>query len=145
MRKVGPSREPLPAAVTMTLGLLCIALLAGVLSLTVQWRQSRNAAQDAATAMTGGDPQAGLAAMRSHGCGACHEIPGLALADGRVGPSLDKIATRAFIAGRLPNAPAAMSSFLTQPQHIQPQGGMPDMPITQTEARDMSAYLYTLR
>ncbi len=145
MRKVAARSSAWPAALALTLGLLALAFLAGAASLVVQKRQSDAEKTTAAAAMTGGDPRAGLAAMGRHGCGACHEIPGLPQSDGRVGPSLDKIATRAFIAGSLPNQPAAMAQFVARPQHVQPQGGMPDMPLTSSEARDIAAYLYTLR
>jgi cytochrome c len=70
----------------MTLAMLAAALAAGLLSLAVQKRQSDRAEERAAMAMSGGDPRAGLAAMDRHGCGACHEAPGLAQPSGRVGP-----------------------------------------------------------
>jgi cytochrome c len=145
MRKVAPISSAWPAALKMTLGLLALAFFAGAVSLVVQKRQTDVERTRAATAMTGGDPRAGLTAMGRHGCGACHEVPGLAEAAGRVGPPLDKVATRAFIGGTLPNQPAAMAQFIARPQHVQPQGGMPDMPLTPSEARDIAAYLYTLR
>jgi FdhD protein len=128
MRKVAGPLFAWPAALKMILGFLCLAFLAGIISLAVQKRQSDLEEVRVATAMTGGDPKTGLTAMERHGCGACHEVPGLARADGRVGPSLDKVATRAFIAGTLPNQPAAMAQFVARPQHVQPQGGMPDLP-----------------
>ncbi|CAN5363426.1 hypothetical protein BH10PSE4_BH10PSE4_22730 [soil metagenome] len=145
MRTVAAGPSAWPAALAMTMGLLVLALLAGAVSLVVQKRQTDVEKTRVAAAMTGGDPRAGLTAMARHGCGACHQVPGLPQADGRVGPSLDKVASRVFIGGSLPNQPAAMARFVAQPQHLQPQGGMPDMPVTPGEARDIAAYLYTLR
>lgn len=142
MRPLTPSW---PAAVKLVLGLLALALATGVLSLVVQGRQTQDADRETAAALTGGDEMAGRQAISLHGCGACHEIPGLPQARGQVGPSLDKVAVRAFIGGGLANTPQAMTGFVARPEHVQPQGGMPDMPVTPTEARDIAAYLYTLR
>lgn len=142
MRPLTPSW---PGAVKLALGLMALAVAAGILSLAVQGRQTKVADRATAVAMTGGDPRAGLAAIERHGCGACHDIPGVPLTQGRVGPALDKVAVRAFIGGSLPNTPQALAAFVAQPEHVQPQGGMPTMPLSSAEARDIAAYLYTLR
>lgn len=134
-----------PGAAKLALSLMAMAVAAGILSLAVQGRQTKVADRETAVAMTGGDPRAGLTAIERHSCGACHEIPGAPLTQGRVGPALDKVAVRAFIGASLPNTPQAMIDFVAQPEHVQPQGGMPVMPLTQAEARDIAAYLYTLR
>jgi cytochrome c2 len=47
-------------------------------------------------------------------------------------------------AGRLPNQPAQMMRWLRAPQHVIPGNGMRDQPMTPRDARDLSAYLYTL-
>lgn len=140
-----PLTHAWPGAVKLALGLLATAFAAGIVSLAVQGRQTKVADRETAAAMTGGDPRAGLAAIERHGCGACHEIPGLPMTQGRVGPSLDKVAVRAFIGASLPNTPQAMTGFVAQPEHVLPQGGMPTMPVTNAEARDIAAYLYRLR
>jgi cytochrome c len=66
-------------------------------------------------------------------------------ADGLVGPPLDKIATRAFLAGRLANNPANLIRWVRHPQAIEPGNGMPDPPISDQDARDVAADLYTLK
>lgn len=140
-----PLIPPWPGAVKLMVGLLSLAFVAGFVSLEIQRRETDLADRRTAMALTGGEPRAGLVAIERHGCGACHEIPGLPLTQGRVGPSLDKVAVRAFIGARLANTPKAMIAFVAEPEHVQPQGGMPTMPLTPTEARDIAAYLYTLR
>lgn len=93
----------------------------------------------------GGDPDRGVPAMIDHGCGACHSIPGVTGARGSVGPPLGGFAGRAYVAGVLPNTPAGLVSWLIDPTAHAPSTAMPDLGVTEAEARDMAAYLYTLR
>jgi cytochrome c len=83
--------------------------------------------------------------LRQFGCGACHEIPGVAGANGKVGPPLAGIAGRVYLAGVLPNTPDTMAAFIRKPQIADPKTAMPDMGVTEEHARDMVAYLYTLK
>src|SRR3546814_8867343 len=48
-----------------------------------------------------GDVRAGRAAIETHGCASCHNIPGISGADATVGPPLDDWAQRVYIAGAL--------------------------------------------
>ena len=92
-----------------------------------------------------GDPQAGRLLLRQYGCGTCHRIPGVAAARGNVGPPLDRLAHRVYLAGMLPNTAENLSFWIRHPRKIDPRTAMPDMQVTETHARDMVAYLYTLR
>jgi cytochrome c2 len=105
---------------------------------------------------TGGDSDRGKLAMRRYGCGTCHTIPGVRGANGQVGPPLDGIATRAYVAGVLPNTPEHMirwiqhpqavdSRKIEHPQLVDPLTAMPDMGVKEPDALDMVAYLYTLK
>lgn len=93
----------------------------------------------------GGDPEQGIIALQEYGCIACHTIPGVPRGDGLVAPPLNNWADRRYIAGRLPNTPENLIQWLMSPQQINPGSGMPDMGVTEEDARHMSAYLYTLR
>ncbi len=93
----------------------------------------------------GGDAERGRAAIHAYGCGACHEIPGAPGARGRVGPPLAGIASRAVIGGRLANTPENLIHWIREPQSVSPGTVMPDMGVTEADARDIAAYLYTLR
>ena len=93
----------------------------------------------------GGDPENGRLLLRQFGCGACHDIPGVATARGKVGPPLKGVARRVYLAGALPNTPENMAAFIRAPQRADPRTAMPDLGVTQAHARDMVAYLYTLR
>lgn len=98
-----------------------------------------------AMAMTGGDPERAPQLIRKHGCQVCHTIPGVQGARGKVGPSLETIASRSYLAGNVPNTPENLIKWIADPQAIEPNTAMPDTGVTDQEARDIAAYLYTLR
>lgn len=98
-----------------------------------------------ARAMTGGDPGRGRTALRSYGCDTCHTIPGVATADATVGPPLTQIARRTYLAGRLENTPQNMTRWIRSPREVDPETAMPDTGVSISDARDIAAYLYTLR
>jgi cytochrome c2 len=92
----------------------------------------------------GGDASRAPALLHAFGCAACHTIPGIADANGNVGPPLIGIGGRTFIAGMLRNEPANLIRWIRFPQSIVPGNAMPDMGVSEQEARDIAAYLYTL-
>ena len=92
-----------------------------------------------------GNPVVGKALMQSYGCGSCHVIPGIRTAHGMVGPPLLYYSRRTIIAGELPNTPANLMAWIKNPVAIEPGTAMPDLGVTDSQARDMAAYLYTLR
>jgi cytochrome c2 len=94
---------------------------------------------------TGGDPYRGKEGARRYGCSSCHSIPGVRGADGLVGPPLDHIASRAYVAGRLPNNPENLMRFIAHPHGVERETAMPEMGIPDQDVRDIAAYLYTLK
>ncbi|HXS74630.1 MAG TPA: c-type cytochrome [Terracidiphilus sp.] len=94
---------------------------------------------------TMGDPQHGRQLIASYGCGACHMIPGVHAARGKVGPPLLFFAERTMIAGELPNTPANLEKWIQHPKQVEPNTAMPDLGVQPQEAREIAAYLYTLR
>ncbi|HSN33175.1 MAG TPA: c-type cytochrome [Ideonella sp.] len=93
----------------------------------------------------GGDAGRGAALIQSYGCAACHTVPGVEGADGNVGPPLTRFGERAYIAGVLRNRPDNLLHWLRDPQEVVPGNAMPDMGMNEQDARDIAAYLYTLR
>ncbi len=81
--------------------------------------------------------------MNQTGCGSCHSLPGV-WPQGRVGPSLSDFAKQTLIAGRLPNRADFLARYVRNAPAFVPGSGMPAMPLTEEEARDVAAYLYTL-
>lgn len=92
-----------------------------------------------------GDPGAGRQVITSIGCGACHVIPGVPGARGTVGPTLAGFAERDYIGGVVPNRPALLVQWVRDAPSLAPDTAMPDLPLTQPQARDVAAYLYTLQ
>ena len=77
-----------------------------------------------------------------YGCGACHRIGGVEGADGRVGPSLRSFSQKRSIAGQLPNTPSQVASWIRDPRRFDPQTIMPDLGLSQQEAKEVTRYLY---
>lgn len=100
---------------------------------------------DAPRVIVGADAREGLAVVERVGCAACHRIPGVAWPKGQVGGDLSGFARRSLIAGRLPNQPDVLVPWLQNPSALSPETGMPPMPLSDAEARDVAAYLYTLQ
>ena len=98
-----------------------------------------------ANQITGGDAERGRELIRSYGCGTCHSVPGVTGAGGLVGPPLGGIASRAYIAGVLPNAPDNMLRWLQDPRAVDSLTAMPNVGLSPSDARHIAAYLYTLR
>lgn len=101
--------------------------------------------EEKAARMTGGDPGRGREVIRKYGCEACHTIPGINGATGLIGPPLDRIGSRVYLAGRLPNTPENLMRWIRDPQGIAPGTAMPQMGVTEQDGRDIAAYLYTLQ
>jgi cytochrome c len=93
----------------------------------------------------GGDVERGRVALRQYACGTCHVIPGVTGADALAGPPLNGIATRRYVGGVLPNTPENLVQWIRDPQGASPMSAMPDLGVTEGDALDMIAYLYTLQ
>ncbi len=93
----------------------------------------------------GGNAKRGKELVTTLGCGSCHDIPGIGSAHGLVGPPLGTIGKRTILAGLLPNTPDNMITWLKAPQSVVPGNAMPNMELDDAGARDIAAYLYTLR
>ncbi len=84
-----------------------------------------------------GDAHRGASLINKYGCGGCHSIPDIANANGNVGPPLQHVGTRTYIAGIFNNSPDNMSLWLQNPQKVLPGNAMPAMGISQ---QDFSRY-----
>jgi cytochrome c len=94
---------------------------------------------------TGGDARHGRKVIQAYGCGACHTIPGIHGASGVVGPPLYFFSRRTMIAGELPNTPDNLVRWIENPPSVESGTAMPKLGLSDEEARDAAAYLYTLR
>jgi cytochrome c1 len=117
-------------------------MLAGLAALYACGQDTRGVALES---VVGGDPEQGRAAARVYGCGSCHVIPGVPGARGVVGAPLGEFARRKYIAGNLPNTPENLVAWLRNPQAVEPGTAMPNLNVSESDARNLAAYLATLR
>lgn len=93
----------------------------------------------------GGNPEQGRQAIEKYGCGSCHTIPGVPGANGTVGPSLAGLAKLPSIVNTVPNTPDNLIKWIQNPQSVKPGTAMPNLSVTEPDARNIAAYLYTLQ
>ncbi len=110
----------------------CVALIAALSGCSGQTPEAASA-------------ERGALLLRQYGCGVCHSIPGVPDADGIVAAPLDEIGRRVYLAGILPNTPEQMVRWIMEPQAVDPLTAMPDLGVTEPQARDMAAYLAQLK
>ena len=92
-----------------------------------------------------GDVERGRAAIAHFECGACHVVPGVAGPRGQVGPALGGFRDSVYIAGRFPNTPDMLARWVREAPAMAPESAMPEFDMTDAQARDVVAYLYSLR
>ncbi len=112
-----------------------------------QMTQDAGAAPSRADAapLRAGDVERGKLALGQYACQACHTIPGITSSLPNVGPPLTGLASRSLIAGKLANTPDNLVLWVRDPKSVKPLSAMPDMGVNELDARDMAAYLATLR
>jgi cytochrome c oxidase subunit 2 len=70
----------------------------------------------------------------------------LFMAEGTVGPDLSHLATRSTLAAvTIPNRPAELEHWILNPQAIKPGDRMPDLGLSRGQARQIVAYLDSLK
>jgi cytochrome c len=118
-----------------------LCLLAGCAAMGCNGGTERTAYRVASN----GNAAHGKQVISQYGCGACHIIPGVNNAQGLVGPPLNYFADRTMIAGEIPNTPPNLVRWLRNPQSVEPKTAMPNVGLSESQAWDVTAYLYTLR
>lgn len=111
----------------------------GKLMLTDAGRAEPSPAQQA----SGGSPdlERGRVAMTQYACQSCHVIPGVPGPQVDVGPRLKDMSRQRYIAGHLPNTEDNMVRWLRAPDQIKPGTAMPNLQLTERDARDMARWL----
>ena len=115
----------------------------GLIGIIYKYVEQRDRMRVHAALETGGDPERGEAMFIQYGCGSCHALKNVRNATGAVGPPLDGIALRVIIGGHLANNPTNMETWIRDPQHVSPGTAMPDLRVGESDARDITAFLYT--
>jgi cytochrome c2 len=121
---------------------LAVVVAAAAIASALAW-SSREQTEEIARAMTGGDPAHAPELFRRYGCTGCHAISGIPGADGQVGPPLVNLVHRVYIGGVVTNSADHLVQWITRPQSLSPQTAMPPSGISEAEARDIAAYLYS--
>ena len=122
-----------------TAAAVCVVAAAAT---AVAW-SSQQRSEQVAHAITGGNPTYGPDLLRRYGCGGCHTIPGVPGADGQVGPPLAGLLHRVYIGGVAINSADNLVQWIVAPQQLSPNSVMPATGISEAEARDVAAYLYS--
>ncbi|HEX6534612.1 MAG TPA: cytochrome c [Gemmatimonadaceae bacterium] len=95
--------------------------------------------------IAGANPERGKQLLQTYGCSSCHMIPGVQGADATVGPPLIDWSRRTYIAGEVPNTPDFLIRWIEMPQAIEPGTAMPNLGVTEGNAKDIAAYLYSIQ
>lgn len=86
----------------------------------------------------------GKVALQQYNCNSCHVIDGIASAIYHVGPPLNNMVNRHFIAGTLPTSRENLIQWIMKPAHFKPQSLMPDLQVKREHAEAMVDYLYQI-
>jgi cytochrome c2 len=124
-------------------GVTGLLALAGMLTTLLAGCDPRPTAGDFTT-RADGNAGRGAKLIARAGCGTCHDIPGVRRANGRIAPPLTAFADRAWIAGQIHNTPANLARWIENPPALVPATPMPVVGVSETDAHDMAAYLFTL-
>lgn len=92
-----------------------------------------------------GDPERGLQVLHEYECGVCHLIPGVRGAVGRVGPPLSDYGASIYVAGKFPNTVEFLVPFIRDAPSLAPETAMPAFEMSESQAHDIAAYLYSLK
>lgn len=95
--------------------------------------------------VTNGDPERGKIAVTKYGCVACHTIPGVPGSNSLSAPPLIGISQRSYLAGMVENTPQNLRTWIQHPRKINPHTAMPEQGVTDQDASDIAAYLYSTR
>jgi cytochrome c len=87
-------------------------------------------------------PARGKRLLSIYGCASCHQIKGLSGNPGSLGPSLENWSKRKYIIGHYPNLTKYLIKWIADPKSMDASTAMPDLGVSDSEARDMASYLY---
>jgi cytochrome c oxidase subunit II len=103
---------------------------------------------DTTAAARGADAQAltqGLATFTKRGCQACHSVSAVNAPKGQIGPNLARVGARKYIAaGTLLNTDEHLARWIRDPQSFKEGVAMPNLGVTEDEARQLVAYFRAL-
>ena len=121
----------------------CLLLLGAAVTLTSEPAAAQN--PPLIKADNSRSLERGQRLLTQYQCGSCHAIPGVAAARGMQGPTLEAFGRRSYIAGRIPNRADNLARWIVKPSALVFDTSMPSMGVSPDHARDMAAYLGSLK
>jgi len=122
-----------------------VVAIAGILIVTMGiWMMQGGATRRPRRDVPGGDVERGRQALLKYNCGSCHKITGIYGANGTKGQPLAGLADRKDIVGAMANTPDDVVRWIRKPKSVYPETGMPELNVSEQDALDMVAYLYSL-
>jgi cytochrome c2 len=94
--------------------------------------------------LSGARPERGPELIRNYGCSSCHAISNINTRP-VVGPSLQRLPQQLYIAGKLANTPPNLIHWIQHPEEVRPGTAMPNLHVSDEDARDIAAYFYEQR
>lgn len=93
-----------------------------------------------------GDAARGKQLAKQLGCNVCHVIPGIEGAQGSIGPSLAGVGARPKISEeKVVNTPENLAKYIVDPAAMNPDSAMPPLGISIADAKDLAAFMLTLK
>jgi cytochrome c1 len=129
----------------IAVALLVLTSLLAVGAVAANDLRDRQKRSERAMQIVGGNPSEAAKAMVRYGCGACHEIPGLRMPGGLAAQPLNGIFERRYVGGTVENTPSNLVGWIVNPKAYNARTAMPLTGISESEARDVAAYLYSRR
>jgi cytochrome c1 len=133
-----PTRRPKIAVALLVL--LCLIAVVAVAGNGFRDGKKRS---DRATRLVDGNPDKAVDVMIRYGCGACHQIPGVRMPGGLAAQPLNGFFERRYIGGTVENTPSNLVGWIVNPKAYNARTAMPVTGISESEARDVAAYLYS--
>ena len=127
----------LPVRIAGLTALIIVVVIGAAASYWMRTKASEREQQ--AAGLTGGNVARAPEILRQYGCVACHTVRGVAAAGGLLGPNLsdrEKLLTK---------KPQELIAYIVNPKASNPKTVMPTTGISEPEARDIVAYLLSLR
>ena len=117
-------------------------LLAGILAIV---SLTAVACSNSVSGQKSGSERSAPDLMIQYGCPTCHVIPNVPGAVGKVGPPLQALFQRSYLAGSIPNTPQNLEQWIMHPQHYRPGTAMPEMGVSAQDARRIANFIESNR
>ena len=142
MQSLGPKAPPAPAATPAGDSLKTASAGGNVRAPQAAPAAAQQDTASAAAAPQGPEYAQGEKLFMTKGCMGCHSLQAVKAPKGLIGPNLANVGSRSYIAaGWLKNTDANLERWIREPQTVKKGVLMPNLGVTEEEARALGAYL----